>query len=245
MGLMGGIFGGTIGFALGGPLGGMLGAVIGHKLGEGARAKIADAQQQAQAAFFITTFSMLGKLAKADGQVSRDEIVMVSRFMRDELGLSPDDQLHAQKIFNEAKNSPDGFEDYARQFATIFGADPRMRAVMLDLLTRLAAADGQVHPAEEEMLRQAAHIFGLSGHTFDDMVASRGKDVRRHYATLGLPVDASEDEIKSKYRRLVVEYHPDKVVSKGLPEEFVELAEKKLREIQEAYEAIKQERGMR
>ena len=72
-------------------------------------------------------------------------------------------------------------------------------------------------------LRNAAHIFGLSGHTFDDMVASRGKDIRHYYATLGLPVDASDDEIKSKYRRLVVEYHPDKVVSKGMPEEFVEL----------------------
>ncbi len=245
MGLMGGIFGGSIGFALGGPIGGMLGAVIGHKLGEGAGSKIADAKQQAQAAFFVTTFSMLAKLAKADGQVSQDEIAMVSRFMRDELGLSSDDQQIAQKIFNEAKDSDDSFEDYARQFAQIFGADPRMRGVMLDLLTRLAAADGHVHPAEEEMLRSAAHIFGLSGHDFEDMVASRGKDSRHNYATLGLPVDASEDEIKSKYRRLVTEYHPDKVIAKGLPEEFVELAETKFREIQEAYEAIKKERGMR
>lgn len=245
MGLMGGIFGGTIGFALGGPLGGIVGAVLGHKLGEGARSKVADAKQQAQAAFFVTTFSMLAKLAKADGQVSRDEIAMVSRFMRDELGLSSEDQKFAQEIFNAAKDSDDSFEDYARQFAQIFGADPRMRAIMLDLLTRLAAADGHVHQNEEEMLRSAAHIFGLSGHSFDDMVASRGKDRRHYYATLGLPVDASDDEIKSKYRRLVVEYHPDKVVSKGLPEEFVELAETKFREIQEAYEAIKKERGMR
>ncbi|MCL1595421.1 MAG: DnaJ domain-containing protein, partial [Actinomycetia bacterium] len=146
-------------------------------------------------------------------------------------------------MFNEAKDSDDSFEDYARQIAQIFGADPRMRGVMLDLLTRLAAADGHVHPAEEEMLRNAPHIFGLSGHDFEDMVASRGKDFRHNYATLGLPVDASEDEIKSKYRRLVTEYHPDKVIAKGLPEEFVELAETKFREIQEAYEAIKKERG--
>lgn len=245
MGLIGSIFGGAIGFTLGGPIGGLLGAVVGHKLGEGAGGKIADAKQQAQAAFFVTTFSMLAKLAKADGRVSDEEIALVRDFMQNQLRLSPQDQNYAIEIFRRAKESPDRFEDYAQQFATIFAAEPRMYEVMLDLLVRLAAADGQVHPSEEKMLRAAARIFRMDAHALDGMLAGKGGDPSRHFAVLGLEPSATPEEIKTRYRHLVSEYHPDKIIGKGLPQEFVELAETRFKEIQAAYEEIKSQRGLR
>ena len=245
MGLMGSIFGGAIGFSLGGPLGALLGAAVGHKLGEGARGKVADLRQQAQAAFFITSFSMLAKLAKADGQVSDEEIDLVKRFMKDQLRLSAEDQDYAIEIFRKAKDSDDTFEDYALQFAQIFAGEPRMREIMLDLLVRLAAADGVVHPQEEEMLRAAARIFQMGENSFDELLQGRGGDPNRHFAVLGVAPSATDAQIKSRYRHLAVEYHPDKIIGKGLPREFVELAETRFKEIQDAYEEIKQQRGMR
>lgn len=244
MGLIGSIFGGAIGFTLGGPIGGILGAVVGHKLGDGAGGRIADARQQAQAAFFVTTFSMLAKLAKADGHVSDEEIALVRDFMRNQLRLSPQDQNYAIEIFRKAKESPDSFEDYAHQFASIFAAEPRMREVMLDLLVRLAAADGTVHPNEEKMLRAAARIFQMGESALDGLLAGRGGDPSRHYAVLGISPSASPEEIKKRYRHLVAEYHPDKIIGKGLPQEFVELAETRFKEIQAAYEEIKTQRGI-
>jgi len=245
VGLIGSIFGGAIGFSLGGPIGGILGAVVGHKLGEGASSRIADAKQQAQAAFFVTTFSMLAKLAKADGRVSDEEIALVRDFMRTQLRLSPQDQNYAIEIFRKAKDSPNSFEDYAQQFASIFAAEPHMREVMLDLLVRLAAADGTVHPNEEKMLRAAARIFQMGEGAVDGLLSGRGGDPSRFYAVLGVSPSASPEEIKARYRHLVAEYHPDKIIGKGLPQEFVELAETRFKEIQEAYEEIKSQRGMR
>ena len=268
MGLMGSIFGGAIGFSLGGPVGAVLGAIVGHRLGEsatgagmervgGSRAgrmgngawggraeRVADAQQQAQAVFFVTTFSMLAKMAKADGRVSPEEIEVVQEFMRIQLHLAPEDERYAEEIFRQAKNSPDSFDDFARQFAQVFSGQARMREIMLDLLVRVAAADGVIDPAEREMLGRAASIFGVEDATLRGIVDRRAKDSSRHYAILGLSPSASNDELKSRYRKLVTQYHPDKIIAKGLPQEFIELAEKRFTEIQEAYEALREQRRM-
>ncbi len=254
MGLMGGIFGGAVGLSLGGPVGAIIGAIVGHKLGERAH-RISDATersatgaqgiQEAQVVFFVTTFSMLAKMAKADGRVSEEEIELIQDFMQGQLGLSAEDRRYAIEIFRRAKDSPQSFDDFARQFAEVFSSQKGMREVMLDLLVRLAAADGTIHPAEERMLRRAAEIFGLGDAVLDQVLGRWSEDISRHYAILGISPDASDEEIRSRYRRLVVQYHPDKIIAQGLPEEFVELAQRRFQEIQQAWEAVSHQRGIR
>jgi len=244
MGLMGSIFGGAIGFALGGLFGAILGGAIGHGMGGrggagpgvfgGARA---NSQQQAQAAFFVATFSMLAKMAKADGHVSEEEIALTRRFMRERLKLGPQEEAYAIEIFRVAKDSDVPFEEFAEQFQSMFGHEPRMKVLLLELLSELAQADGRVHPREEEMLRQAATIFGLRGRESDRVFRTR-EVYQQDYITLGVSPDASMTEIKQSYRKLVVEYHPDKVQARGMPEEFVEFSEQKFVEIQTAYDRI-------
>ncbi len=255
MGLMGSILGGMVGLALGGPLGAIAGAALGHGLGEqipgnaklgrmeGPGPRAGNPQEQAQAAFFLSTFSMLAKMARADGRVSESEIALTRTFMRQELQLDPTAEQLAVRVFRAAKESPTPFEEFARQFYSLFHREAQMLHAMLDMLVRLAMADGELHPGERELLQQAAEIFGIGLEGFEQILGTQSEDFTRHYATLGLGPDASFEEVRSAYRKKVTEYHPDKVVAKGLPEEFVHFAETRFREIQEAYEAIRAKEG--
>jgi len=249
---MGSILGGVVGLALGGPLGAIAGAALGHGLGEqvgggvhmggfeGPGGRSASPHERAQAAFFISTFSMLAKMARADGRVSESEIAMTQSFMRDELRLDAQTEAFAIKIFRTAKDEATPFESFAQQFYSLFHREPQMLHAMLDMLVRLAMADGTLHPEEKRLLEEAARIFGLGLEGFEQVVSMRSEDFSRHYATLGLTPDASFDEVKHAYRKKVSEYHPDKVIAKGMPEEFVKFAETRFREVQEAYEAIRE-----
>ena len=244
MGLIGSIFGGAVGFALGGPLGAVAGAALGHVLGQrGAAVRSMGNHEQAQAGFFISTFSMLAKMARADGRVTAEEIDLVTRFMREELALDPEAERYAVRIFRAAKDSPAAFEEFAGQFQEIFRHEPQMRAAMLDLLLRMAMADGQLDPTERAYLEHAARIFEVSTQAFESLVGQHTEDFEHFYRILGVEPDSTDMEVKRAYRRLVTEYHPDKVIAKGLPDEFLRFAEKKFQEIQSAYEAIREQRG--
>jgi DnaJ like chaperone protein len=112
-----------------------------------------------------------------------------------------------------------------------------------DLLLQIAAADGKLHPAEETALKRIKGIFQISDHQFDNMKAVYFKELDRYYKTLNCTPQSSNEEIKSNYKKLVKDFHPDRIISKGLPEEFIDFATKRFREIQEAYDTIKQERN--
>jgi DnaJ like chaperone protein len=103
-------------------------------------------------------------------------------------------------------------------------------------------ADGVLHPAEEQILRAAPAMLGLHGDIYDTIKRQFVSDLSHHYAMLGLQNGADMNEVKKAYRKLVSEYHPDKVIAKGLPEDFIKFAEEKFRDINEAYEAIKKAR---
>jgi DnaJ like chaperone protein len=243
MGLIGSLFGGALGFALGGPLGAILGAAIGHGVSGGVGAARMDRHQQAQATYFVSVFSMLAKMARADGRVSQSEIDMVTQFMRQDLRLDHETEQAAIKIFRAAKDSPASFEQFARQFHQIFQNDRDMLYSMLDLLHRLAAADGQITTGEQELLSEAARIFGLQEQEYRHVVGNVPTDLDKHYAVLGLDRTATKEEVRSRYRKLVADNHPDKIMAKGLPDEFVEFAHQRFRQIQEAYEAIQKSRS--
>jgi DnaJ like chaperone protein len=249
MSWFGKIVGGTIGLALGGPLGAIAGAAFGHFFDkanqvylEGGGGPTLSPIEGAQMTFFVATFSMLAKLARADGQITRDEIATIENFIRHELRLSAQSRQVAIRIFEAAKDAPDSFEDYARQFHATFHGNPQLLEFMLDILMRVAMADGRLSTEEEQLIHGAARVFGFSEQRFDHLRSRFGGTDDLAYQVLGVGPDARDEEIKHRYRTLVKEYHPDRIAAKGLPEEFTRFAQDKFREIQTAYETIKKER---
>jgi len=253
MGWFGKIVGGTIGFALGGPLGAVAGAAFGHTfdkkdetnyLGQGQGNRLSMGES-AQMTFFVATFSMLAKITGADGHVSREEIDSIENFMRQDLNLSPGSRQAAVNIFHAAGDSPQTFQDFAAQFHNAFQYQPRLLEMMVDVLLRVSVSDGNLSELEERLIISAVNIFGFSDEIYRKLRSKYVAEFERYYAVLGCSRSDSVEQIKKQYRKLVFEYHPDKIMSKGLPDEFMKLAHDKFREIQEAYEYIKQERGIK
>ena len=120
---------------------------------------------------------------------------------------------------------------------------PTLLLSFLNLLFQIAAADGTFHPAEEKALKRVQEIFRISDSQFEDIKAIYFKDINKYYRMLNSTPESSNEEIKSNYKKLVKDFHPDKIISKGLPEEFIDFASNRFREIQESYEKIRQERN--
>lgn len=241
MSWFGKIMGGGVGFMLGGPLGALIGATLGHALiDEKVRVERGplSATEQRQAIFFTAVFAMLGKIAKADGRVCEKEIAGVRAFMNDQLRLPAAAQQFAIGVFNEAKDSDTSFEEYARQLGEVFADNAPLRTMFYQVLFSIAMIDGILHPAEEQLLRAAPVHLGLHPDIFATVRRQFGHDLSHHYAVLGLENGAPLAEVKKAYRKLAAEYHPDKVVAKGLPEDFSRFAEQKFKEINEAYVVI-------
>lgn len=251
MGWLGKVIGGTIGFAMGGPLGAIAGAVFGHAFdssGEGylpqGTGNLSDGEES-QMAFFLGAFSMLAKLAQADGRVSEEEMRSIDHFMVHDLSLDNRSRAVAINIFNAALQSPGTFQEFAQQFYDRFRFQPQLLDLMIDIMLRVSIADGVMSGSEEKLIQSAVRTFNFSDSQYSAVRSRYVSDVDKYYALLGCSRDDADDHIKRQYRKLVQEYHPDKIASKGLPEEFTKLAEEKFREIQQAYEAVKKERGIR
>ena len=160
MSWLGKVLGGGIGFVLGGPLGGVMGAVMGHQFDSKAKGRgLLSSIENKQSIYFAATFSMLGKLAKADGFVSQAEVDVIDRVMRENLRLDPPARKLAIQIFNAAKDSDATFESFAQQFQQEFGSVRVVKESLVDLLLLVAYADGTLHAAEEKLLLQARPNF--------------------------------------------------------------------------------------
>lgn len=253
MGWFGKLTFGSLGLFFGGPLGAIAGAALGHHLvdkkGDISKHATQPTQEpalehaeQAQAAYFISLFSILGKLAKIDGVVTRDEIVVVENFINN-LHIADREKQFAKQVFKEAKNSRYSIEDFAIQLYQTNRQQPTVLLSFIDLLFQVAAADGKFHLAEEAALRRIKDIFGISDQQFNNIKGVYFSDLDKYYKILNCTSGSSHQEIKSSYKRLVKDFHPDTIVSKGLPEEFMDFATKRFREIQQAYEKIKKERN--
>ena len=187
---------------------------------------------------------MLAKLAQADGRVTRHEIDAIDAFMREQLRLDDQTRAFAVGVFRRAKESEHDFEEFARQFADAFANDLPVKEMLVDLLLRVSMADGELHPNEERMIEEAAAIFGFGRDDYLRMRARVVPDVSPYYRILGCSPDDSDEAIRKRYRQLAKEYHPDRVIAKGMPEEFVELAKRKFQDLQRAYDEISAQRGM-
>jgi len=238
-------FWGGVGWLVGGPVGGVIGAIIGHAVdSDDDETAAVEAQRQRRfEILFYSLFGMAAKLAKADGVVTRDEIDLLTQFMRETLELDADGQNAAIQIFNEAKNSSHSIEDYALVFYEEFAGDEEGLSNMLLLLFSVAAADGVLHPNEERMLHSVSRIFGLNDEGFRQVKIQFFGDTDQWYAVLECSPHDDNDTIKRQYKRLAIEYHPDRLASFNLSPAIVQLAKEKLQQINEAYDFIKKQRG--
>ncbi len=196
-----------------------------------------------QFVFYVSLASLAAKMAKADGVVTDDEVKAFDHFVRADLGLKDEERKIVARLFNEAKKSPEDGLSFARQFKSLIGYQPDVAQMMIQLLFRISMADGHFHPAEEQFIRQVSSVLGISQMEYDQIMAIYVKNNDGAYRILGVTPQATDDEIKKSYRKLVVEYHPDKLMAKGIPEDFIKIANEKMAEINNAYNALRKERG--
>jgi DnaJ like chaperone protein len=232
MSVWGKVSGAAAGLFVAGPVGALVGAVAGHFF--------VDRDSDPGVTFTIAVVALAGKMARADGVVTETEFEVFQQVF----GVPPDEQANVQRIFNLARQDVAGFEYYAGQIAHLFMGNPAMLEDVLDGLFEIAKADGVLHPEEARFLERVADIFGFAPGEFRRIRASHfAPELTDPYVILGLSYSADEEELKQTYRRLVRENHPDSLMARGVPQEFIKLANDKLAAINTAYEKIKQERG--
>lgn len=253
MTILGKILGTAAGYALAGPLGAIVGIAIGHAADKKRRSqkRIGNqgnfqrtSRQNIETAFAIAFVTLAAKLSKADGRVTRDEIKVLRRV----LVVHKDATDEISAIFNAAKSDASGFEPYAQQLASIVSFDPIMLEQILAGLVQIAAADGNYHSDERKFINAVAAEFGFTPaqrqrieHTYIRTTESGASDP---YEILDVKRNASNEEIRAAYIKIIKEFHPDRLASKGLPEEFRKLGAKKTTEANVAYDQIKKEKGI-
>jgi DnaJ like chaperone protein len=234
MSVWGKVSGAAAGLFVGGPVGAVVGAVVGHFF--------LDQESDPGVTFTIAVVALAGKMARADGVVSEQEF----EIFREAFGVPPEEDNNIHRIFNLARQDIAGFEYYAGQIAKLFVGNPAMLEDVLDGLFEIAKADGVLHPEEARFLERVAEIFGFAPNEFRRIRASHfAPELTDPYVILGLSYAADNDELKQTYRRLVRENHPDSLMARGVPHEFIKLATDKLAAINTAYEKIQQERGLK
>lgn len=236
MSIWGKLAGAAAGLAVGGPLGALLGGLAGHLVVD--RDEEAEAPDK-QLAFTIGVIGLGAKMAKVDGHVTRDEVSAFREVFR-----VPDSELqNVARVFDLAKQDVAGFESYAKQLARLFRDDPDMLRNILEGLFHIAEADRVLQHTERDYLATVARHFGIEDTEFRHILA-------RHYAAerdspyqvLGVEQDISDEDLHSHYRRLMVQNHPDKMIARGLPQEMVDIANKKIAAMNEAYDEIRKAR---
>ncbi len=251
MSIWGKVIGGVTGFAIGGPIGAIIGAVAGHHVVDKNKRQPGQiGSEEKQVAFTTAVIVLAAKMAKADGVVTRDEVEAFKQVFH----IPPGEMSAVGKIFDQAKVSADGYEPYAEQIAQLFNGERAVLEELIGALFHIAKADGEIHPNEVQFLRRVALLFGLSEHDFHRLQTihlagwggqgGRAAAADDAYEILGVDKDASDDDIKQAHRSLVRENHPDTLMAKGMPQEFIDLANDKLAAINDAYDRIKKQRGL-
>lgn len=191
--------------------------------------------------FTAAVVGLGAKLAKADGIVSDQEIMMFSRVFR----AAPEEADNVRRVFNLAQQTVRGYEAYARKIGRKYKHRPCLLEGVLDGLFYIAGADGVITESELEYLETVSQAFGFEDATFRRIKASHlGADRDDPYDILGVPHDAQFNEIKAAYRKLMADNHPDRVVQNGAPREFEKAANDKAAAITSAYAQIRSERGL-
>ena len=249
------IIGGSLG-AMFGPAGMMAGASFGHYYDNRQKGQnsgplpdqpepVPMSKEERNRILFHNTFAMMAKMAKADGYVTKEEVETVKKFMAEPLLLNAESRSRATKIFNQAKNDEKPFDPLSEEFATAFRHDIKTRAMMFEMLLAIALADGVLHPNEDRLLLKLLNDFKLNIEAYNVIRRDFLPEVDSLYSILGIPPDSSDSEVKKKYRKLSLEYHPDKMAAANVSESVKKLAEEKFKEINQAYDTICRLRNMK
>lgn len=247
--------GATLGFAVGGPVGSLLGVFLGHQFDQGLlRTQPSGGTQRL---FFATAFEVMGHLAKLDGRVSEEEIRAARRTMH-AMRLSPEQVMTAIQHFNDGKAASYPLQDRIAALRAKLGARNDLARAFVQIQVQAAVAGGEIPQPKRQGLWDVARGLGLGRVELAQIEAavraqSHGGSAARQdtmslaaaHRALGVEAAASDAEIKRAYRRLMNQHHPDKLVSRGLPESLVGVAEQKTLEIRAAYERIKAHRGFK
>jgi len=195
----------------------------------------AQKQKRNEMAFSMALIALSAKMAKADGVVTDDEI----EAFRDFFKFPPQEADKVRMIYQLAQQDVAGFDEYLSKVAKIFEDAPEVLEDVLDCLLHVAVADGVAHPRELELLERAAKAFNISGAAYHRLKATHlGLGDDDPYLTLGVSPAMSVEEIKAAYRVLVRDHHPDALMSRGVPEGLVRIAEGRMAAINTAYERI-------
>ncbi|MDG2458361.1 MAG: TerB family tellurite resistance protein [Alphaproteobacteria bacterium] len=235
MSIWGSLLGGVIGFSFGGPFGALLGSFLGGKISKLNSSKIIGNQQNSQEVFALSLIILSAKLSKADGHVSKEELIAV----KDKLQI-PDSEIdQVAKIFNKAKDESTGYEPYAKQIAEIFRDNINVLEEVINILFYIAEADGHVSNDEETMIANIAYIFGLSQKQYQSIKESRKtSDKLNPYIVLESQPTDDLKTIRKNYIKLSKEHHPDLLISKGVPVEVINESKNKMRSINAAWDQV-------
>ena len=272
MRIWGKVLGTFFGFLLGNIFGALLGLWIGHRFdrGMGIRGAFQRApSQQQQAVFFHATFAVMGHIAKASGQVTEHEIRVASNLM-DRMRLAGEQRVRAQESFRLGKESDFPLRETLAEFRQASLGQRDILRFFLEVQLQAAFADGKVEANERAILQTIADELGFSRIELARILAmaeaqmnffhrqqqgGQGQQYRQEapsqdrlkdaYQLLGVSESDSDQEIKQAYRKEMSKHHPDKLAAKGLPPEMMEMAKEKTQEIQQAWEWIREARGIR
>jgi DnaJ like chaperone protein len=263
------ILGGALGYALTGSITGVIiGVFLGHLFDRNSRSRGGAGrfegfgranQEQTQAAFFTATFSVMGHISKADGRVSPEEIKLAEQVMQ-QMRLSKEQRIAAIEHFNYGKHEDFNFDEVLQVFRQACHRKTSLMQMFIEIQLQAAYADGIKSSAEEQILQHICKVLGYPAMLLAQMEAMFFASKRSHksygsngtnslsalkdaYEIIGVNSSATDSEVKKAYRRLMSKNHPDKLISKGLPEEMIEIATNKTQEIQKAYDLISNSRG--
>jgi len=235
MNIWGKVIGGAAGFAIGGPIGALLGAVAGHAIDTKILpAYISNDENYKSIVFTAGVIALSAKMAKADGKVTKEEILTFRKLVQ----IPKDDISQVSKLWELAKETTDGYELYAKQIYSLFRNQPEILERILDILFEIAKSDGNIDATELNYLKNVSNIFNFDEIIFEKLLALHNPE-NNSFEILGVQISDTFEDIQKKWKEMVKNNHPDKLVGQGMPIEFIESANQKLAIINSAFEEIK------
>ena len=246
MSIWGRVIGGAAGFAFGGPIGAILGVMAGSAFDRRSKSRSSFNfnrinTDQKQQIFTLSFIILSAKLAKSDGQVTDDEI----RAFKDKFKVPKPEMSKVAKIFNEAKKDTYGYKQIANQVGNLFSNNKILLEELLNNLFYIAASDGNISISEVDLLRSISKSFKFNEKDFQRIFQANLKNSESDpYKVLGVNRSSTDSEIRKKWIKLNKEHHPDNLIAKGMPKEFIKQSNKELAAINIAYDKIKEIRGI-
>ncbi len=264
--IIGFLVSGSFFVALLGYLGGAAFATI-RSVNGGGLFQSQEQKQKQQEAFIKTVFTLMGALAKADSRVSEAEIAQAEHTIKS-MRFDSESREQAISYFKSGSSPDFDLDETLTYFMEVSGNSSKLKYITIVYLIGIAIADGSIHPKEDALLSNIASRLGYSKQAYDMLLnmvlgqsqfsqggqsghsqyqnsgsnqqrpQSSASELASAYQALGVKPDDSDASIKKAYRKLISEFHPDKLIGQGVPKDMVAVATQRTQEIQRAYQVI-------